>query len=202
MGESKGGGSNGGGDIGYCWFDEVVVELGEWEIGRVIWHVNKKMEKLGVGSTIVGRGRGRELAWEDSFIGQCAEAAGSKLITGDIGLYERTRELRERYPYNGDGGCDLIGYRVDFKGHRDRVVREGSEHELWVRPREYRVDRVYVLCLVKQGKKVRVRFIGKAKGRELRKEVLADGSIRWGLRASELHKLDVSKLRIKGNNIS
>jgi hypothetical protein len=101
---------------------------------------------------------------EDQLTAQLGEAALSKLITGSIGLYIQTRQMRDKTPWKGDGGTDLIGYKIDVKTSRARRGLDFPYH-LWVREREYNPETIYYLAIVPADKNDVVYFLGWAQGK-------------------------------------
>lgn len=121
----------------------------------------------------------------DQMTGQLGEAALSKYITGDIDLYLRTRDERNKNPYEGDGGSDLLGLNVDVKTSQARYGKNFNYH-LWVRPHEYHPETVYVFALIYPDEPTTVVLIGWIRGENIgwRKNKYEAG-------IEELHKLGV-----------
>jgi hypothetical protein len=89
----------------------------------------------------------KEKLSEDQLHAQEGECALSIAYTGDTDLYERTRLEREKNPYVGDNGSDLLGLNVDIK---TSVMRRGRDflYHLWIRPEEYHKETIYYLGLI------------------------------------------------------
>lgn len=86
----------------------------------------------------------------DKLVGQIGEAAGSKWFLGNEGfrLYQKTREHVNKNPHNGDGGTDLLGYKINFKTSMIRSAKPLDTYNLVLRPAERHDDVVYVQLLV------------------------------------------------------
>lgn len=101
----------------------------------------------------------------DQLTGQLGEAALSKYISGNIELYKKTRQERNKNKWIGDGGADLIGYNIDIK---TSVARRGINffYHLWIREREYNQSTLYILAIVPENEKC-VYLLGWCYGRDI-----------------------------------
>jgi hypothetical protein len=102
----------------------------------------------------------------DQFTGNAGEAALSKLLTGSIDLYLKTKRERELSNWTGDYSSDLLGLQVDVKTSRMRRGPDFDYH-LWIRNKEYHQGTKYVLALMPEDRDDMVIFVGWIKGIEI-----------------------------------
>lgn len=107
---------------------------------------NAREAELG-GRTWVRDYRDPRYTATDSEVGQLGEAALSKFLTGNIEAYKQSRAIRNADRWEGDGGIDLPGTKLDIK---TSLARQGLDfaYHLWVREKEYHQDNLYVLGIV------------------------------------------------------
>jgi hypothetical protein len=146
---------------------EVKIELDEWEVA-VVRFFARSVEMGGRSEVRLSESRLAELAI-DQYAGQAGEAALSKYLTGSISLYAETRRLKKRDPTKGDGGVDLLGYRVDVKCSVARYIHRRDYH-LWVRPAEWHPGWVYVLALVREDELGAIYLLGWKRAEALRED--------------------------------
>ena len=85
---------------------------------------------------------------EDQLFGQLGEAALHKYWYGHLLEYSRSRWYRNRVPYIGDNGHDLMPFNIDVKCSKIRNQRlDFLGYNLIVRPNERHDGWVYVLAL-------------------------------------------------------
>jgi len=131
---------------------------------KIISYYAKQLELNGVSRIRDKEDRKKNLKI-DQLTGQLGEAALSKLLTGNIDLYSKTRKHKNEHIRDGDDGSDLIGYRVDAKASRARMPK-GFKYHLMVRDREYHSDVMYYLALIPLNS-TDVYFVGQMIGNEL-----------------------------------
>jgi len=140
----------------------VIVRLTEAELGVVREHAHRA--EIGGKSQVRDDLRASTLS-EDQMTAQAGEAALSKFLTGSIAVYHQTRLVREREPGRGDNGCDLLNMPIDVKTSR---MRAGYQlYHLWVRPREYHPNTIYILALMPLQRDDVVQMIGWMQGCDL-----------------------------------
>jgi len=140
----------------------VIVRLTEAELGVVRDHARRA--EIGGKSQVRADMRASTLS-EDQLTAQAGEAALSKFLTGSIAAYHQTRLVREREPSRGDNGCDLLDIPIDVKTSR---MRAGYQlYHLWVRPREYHPNTIYILALMPLQRDDVVQMIGWMQGCDL-----------------------------------
>lgn len=109
----------------------------------------------------------------DQFTGQMGEAALSKYLTGSIDLYIKTRADRNDNPFQGDGGPDLLGYKVDIKTSK-MINNNINGYHLWVREKEFHRQIKYYLALIPSDKNDQVQIIGWINGADIPKSKYGD----------------------------
>lgn len=139
------------------------ISFTEEELKIISYHA-KQLEFNGISRIRESEDRKKNLKI-DQLTGQLGEAALSKLLTGSIDLYDRTRKQKEKHIRDGDDGSDLIGYRVDVKTSRTRMPK-GFLYHLMVRDKEYHEDVMYYHALVPMNS-TDVYFTGTMEGSEL-----------------------------------
>lgn len=158
-----------------------------------------KQTELGGLSTIrLAEDRLTRLA-EDQYVGAMGEAALSKYLTGSLELYEKTRLTKNLKPWDGDGGCDLLGYKIDIKTSLMRS-RLGHDYHLWVRSKEYHPEGCYILGLAQMAIMSDIYLAGWVGGWELEYR-----ENRWEKRQTRLHplpRLDIEIAQFKMEWIS
>lgn len=116
----------------------IICDLSEAEMAIIAHHASNA--EIGGKSHVRGPKRMENLQ-TDSLVGQMAQYAGTKYITGGMKAYRQSRQIADTYPTNGDGGYDIPGLTVDFKGSRkkgrsvwdlDLPVRPGERHDGWI----------------------------------------------------------------------
>jgi hypothetical protein len=80
----------------------------------------------------------------DQFVGQIGQLAGSLWHCGSPDPYIEAREKANLNPTEGDGGHDILGLNLDFKGSLMRRSRDPLDYRLIVRPRERHPGWIYV----------------------------------------------------------
>ena len=141
-----------------------------------------KNAELGGKSNIRTKNRQETLSL-DQLTGQCGEAALSKLFTGNLDEYIQSRDKKDKTPWIGDGGSDLLDMGIDVKTSRMRAGKNFLYH-LWVRPKEYHPKTIYYLALMEPDIDDEVHFIGWVQGQYLK---FKDG--RYYLRMDELNNM-------------
>ena len=108
-----------------------------------------RMKCLGLGSKIRGMDFTDEQLFQDQLIGVTCTLVGIKAVTGSNELYYRhIGETGDKW--TGDGGTDIPGARVDFKGSLMRASDDPLNYSLLIRPREFHERTTYILILVKE----------------------------------------------------
>lgn len=138
-----------------------IVPFDDKEIETILYHA--KLAEIGGASKFRNREDRIANMSIDQATGQFGEAGESKLLTGSIELYVRTREKKEKTPFRGDDGTDLIGFNVDPKASRMRCGCDRMYH-LWIRPREYHATVYYYLALMHPDRNNEIMFVGWALG--------------------------------------
>lgn len=122
---------------------------------------------------------------EDQLIGQLGTAAFHKWYYGDLAHYHSERQARNASPFEGDGGSDLEGLRVDVKTSLWRNQRRDVwDYHLWVRVGEVHDNWYYVLAIVPPDQDAAL-LMGWARTSELS----ADADGRLMRQARDLHEL-------------
>lgn len=105
-------------------------------------------ESATLGGTSQIPGESVENRFTDNWVGQLGEAAGHHYLFSTLSKYKANREgLRDKW--EGDGGSDVPGYRIDFKASLHRHSNKRPEtYTLIVRPAELHDDTAYVLIVV------------------------------------------------------
>ena len=105
-----------------------------------------QMKCLGLGSKIRPTYTKDQL-FEDQLIGVICTMVGVKALTGSNALYyQHMEETGDKW--EGDGGTDIPGARVDFKGSLMRYGNDPLAYNLLVRPKEFHERTLYVLIVV------------------------------------------------------
>jgi len=99
----------------------------------------------GKSSIIHDRAERRSRLWRDALVGHSGELALSLYMFGHPHAYVKSRLEREKNPWAGDGGTDLPGTRLDVKTSYLGPGKSPSGYALFVRPREFHQETVYVL---------------------------------------------------------
>ena len=108
--------------------------------------------EIGGRSNVRDKDRAETLT-EDQRVGQVATYAGLKQMFGIcLGwwLYTLGRWEADKHPMEGDGGEDVPGGSLDFKGSLMRASDDPLKYVLPVRPRERHPGWTYVLVLVER----------------------------------------------------
>jgi hypothetical protein len=105
---------------------------------------------------------------KDQWNGQMGNIALSLYLTGSIDLYIRTRDYRDAHPFEGDGGCDLLGYQIDIKTSEVYPWKRPEEYHLWVTEGEYIPAWTYMQALILPRDLNTVRIYGWAHSEDLR----------------------------------
>ncbi len=85
---------------------------------------------------------------EDQLTGQLAQLAGTIYMTGSDQMYRIQRWACMRHPDSGDGGFDIPGLCLDWKGSRLRPGLQPKNYVLPVRPNERKEGWTYGLVVV------------------------------------------------------
>lgn len=109
-----------------------------------------------------GKSREKTIAF-DQFTGHLGEAALSKFFTGSIELHCRTRDERDKNPFEGDGGQDLLGYDIDIKTSRAKQPA-GYNYSLIVEKSLFNPGWRYVFALVHPEESRHVYLMGWTQG--------------------------------------
>lgn len=113
-----------------------------------IMYEHAQMKCLGYGSRIRGKEFTDDELFEWQLTGCMCTYAGIYKMTGSTDRYFQHMEDTGDNPY-GDGGTDIPGARVDFKGTLLKDGRDPLKQHLAVRPREFHDNTLYVLALVR-----------------------------------------------------
>ena len=89
---------------------------------------------------------------EDQKTGQLAQLGGTLYLTGGSQMYRLQRWNCMRTPDRGDGGYDIPGLSLDFKGSRLRPSKKPTDYVLAVRESERKRDWTYGLVVVYRDK--------------------------------------------------
>lgn len=119
------------------------IDLSSAEMEIIRHHATRA--EIGGHSHVRDEDRQAELS-EDNLVGQMAQYAGSKYITGGMKSYRQARQIADTYPTEGDGGFDVPGLTVDFKGSRKKG-RSIWDLDLPVRPDERHEGWIYIRCI-------------------------------------------------------
>jgi hypothetical protein len=84
----------------------------------------------------------------DQLTGQLAQLGGTLYLTGSDQMYKLQRWNCMRTPDRGDGGYDIPGLSLDFKGSRLRPGKRPTDYVLAVRENERKEDWTYGLVVV------------------------------------------------------
>lgn len=161
----------------------VVVTFTEEERKLII--TQARAAELGGQSHLRPEGERSATLGTDQLTGQIGQAALHKWLYGNLRRYQLERQRQNRTPWNGDGGHDVDGLKVDVKCS---LLREGADPEgyhLWVRLPEAHDGWVYVLALVPQDKRGTCWLMGWAYTSEMR----IDAEGRLERLARDLHPL-------------
>jgi len=79
---------------------------------------------------------------DDQLVGQLGELAASVYLTGSIDCYIQHRTERNKNPYTGDDGTDIMEY--DVKTSLMRYGQDPTKYNLLVRPRERGKNKKYL----------------------------------------------------------
>ena len=144
------------------------------------------------GRSNIRRGKERsDNLWEDNYIGQIGNLAGCVMAYGyEKGLrkYKEVRALANQNKYKGDGGSDIIGWKIDFKCSRVRKNGKSLDsYNCLVRPRERHDNCIYFQFLIKDED---VYYMGWISESELPTTVETDGPFKgaFKIRCSELNQ--------------
>tara|TARA_Y100001963_G_scaffold19768_2_gene25051 strand:- start:23503 stop:24072 length:570 start_codon:yes stop_codon:yes gene_type:complete len=85
---------------------------------------------------------------EDQLTGQLAQLGGTLYLTGGNQMYRLQRWNCMRTPDRGDGGYDIPGLSLDFKGSRLRPSKKPTDYVLAVRDNERKRNWTYGLVVV------------------------------------------------------
>ena len=85
---------------------------------------------------------------QDQFTGQLAQLGGTMYLTGSDQMYRLQRWNCMRTPDRGDGGYDIPGLSLDFKGSMLRPTKKPTDYVLAVRENERKKDWTYGLVVV------------------------------------------------------
>jgi hypothetical protein len=108
-----------------------------------------KMKCLGLGSKIRGMDFTDDQLFQDQIIGVACTLVGVKAVTGSNELYYRhIADTGDKW--TGDGGTDVPGARIDFKGSLMRYSDDPLRYNLLIRPKEFHPHTTYILILVKE----------------------------------------------------
>ena len=131
----------------------------------------------------------QERILENQFVAQLGEAGLSKMITGSIELYKDTRNYRNKNPYKGDGGKDLLGILADIKTSRARVGMSYN-YNLWIPGSQYHPEIDYLLGLIETSRNDVVYIVGWLLGKEIPLDPRNNDSRRRGIPRSKLKSMD------------
>jgi len=176
---------------------DVVVELGAFELELVkrktaamVDTFKTELRANGYGESNFRADRDSTID-EDNLVGQVATLAGCKWLYGTaLGHYvwRSSRWAADRAPTVGDGGADVPGSNIDFKGSLLRNAdRPLDAYHLPVRPRERHAGNVYVCVLVERAM-LRSHLVGWATDEQLPADAETDGVFKGA------HVLGVSEL--------
>jgi len=105
---------------------------------------------------------------QDQLTGQLAQLGGTLYLTGSDQMYRIQRWNCMRTPDQGDGGYDILGLTLDFKGSRLRPHRRPTSYLLPVRESERKKGWTYGLVVVDKDKdKIYCHVMGWASDSEL-----------------------------------
>lgn len=168
--------------------DKIVIDFTEEELCAIFQMA--RLAEIGGRSNFRNKESRAECLSMDQSVGQLGEAALSKYLTGNIDLYIKTREFKNRNPNIGDDGCDLIGYRVDIKTSLMRYNMPPEDYNLLVRPTEEHPNHFYIQALVARNS-TSVILMGWASSEELPVEPVSSGSMAGAkaIKCADLHPL-------------
>ena len=89
---------------------------------------------------------------QDQLTGQLAQLGGTLYLTGSDQMYRIQRWNCMRTPGRGDGGYDILGLTLDFKGSMLRPHRRPTSYLLPVRQSERKQGWTYGLVVVDKAK--------------------------------------------------
>ena len=84
----------------------------------------------------------------DQLTGQLAQLGGTIYLTGSDNMYRIQRWNCMRTPERGDGGYDILGLTLDFKGSRLRPNWKPTQYLLPIRQNERKEGWTYSLVVV------------------------------------------------------
>jgi len=136
--------------------DYPTVELGKHEYqlakdkARELYnHFKPKIIQRGrSGSHIQGFEERLRKLGNDQLTGQLAQLAGTIYMTGSDQMYRIQRWQCMQTPDRGDGGFDIPGLCLDWKGSRLRPGLPPTNYVLPVRPNERKDNWIYALVVV------------------------------------------------------
>jgi len=127
---------------------------------------------------------------QDQITGQLAQLGGTMYLTGSDQMYKLQRWSCMRTPDRGDGGYDIPGLSLDFKGSRLRPTKKPTDYVLAVRENERKKDWTYGLVVVDKFKdKVFCHIMGWVCDSEMKDRLKTDGQFSgaYVTSNSELH---------------
>ena len=127
--------------------DIVTINISRYEMSFVF----RMAERSAVGghSSVRDPDDRKENLGVDQFTGQAAQYAGTKWLTGSSQPYMVQRWYANMHPRRGDGGSDIPGANIDFKGSRRKKRKIPLlSYRLLLRPNEIHRDWVYIFALV------------------------------------------------------
>ena len=134
--------------------------LGKKKSGSNIQNFDERLKRLG----------------EDQITGQLAQLGGTIYLTGGNQMYKLQRWNCMRTPDRGDGGYDIPGLSLDFKGSRLRPSKKPTDYVLAVRENERKRDWTYGLVVVDKYKdKVFCHIMGWISDPELKGRLMETG---------------------------
>jgi hypothetical protein len=129
--------------------DSRLFELAQSKAEELVKHFKPKVvERQRSGSQIQGVEERLLRMKEDQLTGQLAQLAGTVYMTGSDQMYRIQRWNCMQTPDRGDGGYDIPGLCLDWKGSRLRPGLQPTSYVLPVRPRERKPDWTYCLVVV------------------------------------------------------
>ncbi len=157
---------------------------------RIVEH-SKKAEIGGISHIRTTGDRKNNLS-VDQLVGQYGTYALTQYLIGNVESYFDLREEMDKNPTVGDGGCDIVGTKIDIKTSLMRKSKNPLSYRLAVRPRERHPDWIYVLGLIPSIEPpIEVYLVGWEKDDNLNSHFQTEGVFAgaYTVMASELKKI-------------
>ena len=124
-------------------------KLAKEKASELVKFFRPKIEATGKsGSHIQDTKERLERLADDQITGQVAQLAGTLYLTGTDHEYRMQRWVSMLHPHLGDGGYDIPGLQLDFKGSRLKGGRKPHDYKMLVRPQERKPEWCYALAVV------------------------------------------------------